>query len=65
MTSYHKRVWDKLLCIGCGLYIFYACLTISSSPFLCVFGDDRVTRYTGAKHLIGFAGYFYGGDFPT
>jgi len=27
-----------------------------SSPFLCVFGDDRVIRYTGADVVSGGAG---------
>jgi len=27
-----------------------------SSPFLCVFGDDRVIRYTGADVVLGGAG---------
>jgi len=27
-----------------------------SSPFLCVFGDDRVIRYTGADIVSGGAG---------
>jgi len=27
-----------------------------SSPFLLVFGDDRVMRYTGADDVVGGAG---------
>ena len=27
-----------------------------SSPFLCVFGDDRVIRYTGADVVSGGVG---------
>ena len=27
-----------------------------SSPFLCVFGNDRVIRYTGADIVSGGAG---------
>jgi len=30
---------------------FHVCLIILSSPFLCVFGDDRVTYYTGANNI--------------
>jgi len=28
-----------------------------SSPFMFVFDDDRVTRYTGADDITGDAGY--------
>jgi len=28
--------------------MFYACFILLSSPFLFVFGDDRVTCHTGA-----------------
>jgi len=31
------------------LIMFYSL----SSLFMCVFGDDRVTCYTGADHIVG------------
>jgi len=36
------------------------CYFIMSSPFLFVFSDDRVIRYTGADDIIGDAGDAYG-----
>jgi len=36
-----------------GIFISCICLYIMhSSPFLCVCGDDRITRYPGAYDLI-------------
>ena len=39
--------------LSCILYIFY--FIFLSSPFLCVFSDDRVIRYTGADVETGGA----------
>jgi len=33
---------------GDNIYIFIYCFYFLSSPFLFVYGDDRVTCYTGA-----------------
>jgi len=35
-----------------SIYIFI----VHSSPFLCVCGDDRITRYPGADDLTGGPG---------
>jgi len=32
---------------------FHVCLFILSSPFLLVFGNDRVTCYTGPNNITG------------
>jgi len=39
----------------CTLYIYIYCFYYLSSPFLFVYGDDRVIRYTGADVDTGDA----------
>jgi len=40
-----------------GIFISCICLYIvHSSPFLCVYGDDRITRYPGADDVTGGPG---------
>jgi len=39
--------------------IFISCIClyiVNSSPFLCVYGDDRITRYLGADDVTGGPG---------
>jgi len=39
--------------------IFISCVFLSivhSSPFLCIYGDDRITRYPGANDVTGGSG---------
>jgi len=42
--------WETCLYHVSVLYI------VHSSPFLCVFGDDRITRYPGADDVTGGPG---------
>jgi len=39
----------------CIYFELYICLYISS-PYLFVFGDDRVVRYTGVEDVVGGTG---------
>jgi len=38
------------------IFFGYVYIYIVSSPYLLVFGDDRVIRYTGANDVAGKAG---------
>jgi len=40
----------------CALYFGYVCIYVVSSPYLLVFGDDRVIRYMGVDDVTGGAG---------
>jgi len=44
---------------GVGKYIYihvWFIYFVHSSPFLCVFGDDRITCYLGADDVTGGLG---------
>jgi len=48
-----------LFSLGWRAYLFYVlCIYISvhSSPYLCVCGDDRITYYPGVDDLTGEPG---------
>jgi len=36
--------------------IVFCTFILLSSPYICVFGNDHVTRYMGAHDVIGDAG---------
>jgi len=48
------RIPDRV-CV-CALYFGYVCIYVVSSPYLLVFGDDRVIRYMGVDDVTGGAG---------
>jgi len=51
------RILIMLFGLGKHIYISISVLYIMhSSPFLCVSGDDRITRYSGADDLTGEPG---------
>jgi len=45
-----------LFWVGKHIYIHVIFYNVHSSPFLCVCGDDRITRYSGADDLTGGPG---------
>ena len=52
------RIPDRVcvcVCV-CALYFGYVCIYVVSSPYLLVFGDDRVIRYMGVDDVTGGAG---------
>jgi len=42
-----------LILFGCNYINIYACLFLSSSPFLFMIDDDRVTCHTGEYGVSG------------
>ena len=44
--------------LGWGTYLFHVSVLyiVHSSPFLCVCGDDQITRYPGADDVTGGPG---------
>jgi len=47
-----------LFWVGKHIYFIYICLCfiVHSSPYLCVYGDDRITCYPGANDVTGEPG---------
>jgi len=45
-----------LLFLGWVSYLFFIYVYMHSSPYLCVYGDDRITCYSGANDLTGEPG---------
>ena len=39
-----------------GVYFIYIYVYVHSSPYLCVYGDDRVICYPGADDVTGEPG---------
>jgi len=47
-----------LFLVGKHIYFIYICLCfiVHSSPYLCVYGDDRITCYPGADDVTSRPG---------
>jgi len=44
---------NSLMCVCAYIFELYMCVLYCSSPYLLVFGDDCVLRYTQTDDVVG------------
>jgi len=47
---------NPFMCVNAYIFGLYMCILFCSSPYLLVFGDDRVLHYTWAEDVAGGSG---------